>query len=394
MAIFVTGATGYLGSYVVSGLLREHRDRVAVLVRAPDHEQARRRLWNALQLQCAWPEFQNFLETRIDVYLGDITLPRLGLTEDAYAQLVEATQSIVHIAASLNRKSAKACLNVNLRGSLEVLKLARAAHLAHGLARFSDVSTTAVAGARSSETVYEDAAIDWDRSDYDPYARTKKFAEHMLHELLPDVSTIVFRPSIVLGDSRFAETTQFDMVRAFALLARLPVLPFDPNWRLDIVPADYVGRAIVELHQRARAQHGIYHLSSGADSLTYQQIIDQLTLHGRPLRPRFLPRWNRTFERSVSALSNTPREWGAAGPAALLKVFLPYLCFDTVFDNSRVVSALGRRPAPFPSYATRLLEFAVDHDFAYPYQPWPLATAADGGEPRVVSARAQPASAP
>jgi thioester reductase-like protein len=394
MAIFVTGATGYLGSYVVSGLLREHHDRVAVLVRAPDHEQARRRLWNALQLHCAWPEFHSFLESRIDIYLGDITLPRLGLTDDAYARLVEDTQSIVHIAASLNRKSAKACLNVNLRGSLEVLKLARAAHVAHGLVRFSDVSTTAVAGTRSGELVSEDAAIDWDRSDYDPYARTKKFAEHMLHELLPDVSTLVFRPSIVLGDSRFAETTQFDMVRAFALLARLPVLPFDPSWRLDIVPADYVGRAIVELHQRARPQHSIYHLSSGADSLTYQQIIDHLTLHGRQLQPRFVPRWNRAFERGVAALSNTPRGWGAAGPAALLKVFLPYLCFDTVFDNSRVVSALGKRPAPFASYATRLLEFAVDHDFQYPYQPWsPAPFAADGGEAPVASASAE-ASAP
>lgn len=392
MAIFVTGATGYLGSYVISGLLREHRGRVAVLVRAQDLAQARRRLWTSLQLHWAWPEFQELL-ARIDIYLGDITLPRLGQTSAVYAQLVADTQSIIHIAASLNRKSAKTCLNVNLRGSLEVLKLARAAHAAHGLARFSDVSTTAVAGTRSGETVQEDAAIDWDRSDYDPYARTKKFAEHMLHELLPDVPSIVFRPSIVLGDSRFAETTQFDMVRAFALLARFPLLPFNPDWRLDIVPADYVGRAIVELHQRPRVQHGIYHLSSGADSLTYQQIIDRLSLHGRALRPRFVPHWNRAFERLVSAASNTPRDWGAAGPASLLKVFLPYLCFDTVFDNSRVVSALGQRPASFVSYATRLLEFAVDHEFAYPYQPWP-GLAADGGDTPFAASRRQPVSAP
>lgn len=391
MAIFVTGATGYLGSYVVAGLLRDHRERLALLVRAPDLEQARRRLWTSLQLHCAWAEFESFLDSRIDLYLGDITLPRLGLSDAHYAQLVADTQSIIHIAASLNRKSAKTCLNVNLRGSLEVLKLAQAANAAHGLRRFSDVSTTAVAGMRSNETVYEDSAIDWDRSDYDPYARTKKFAEHMLHELLPGVSQVVFRPSIVLGDSRFAETTQFDMVRAFALLARMPVLPFNPDWRLDIVPADYVGRAIVTLHQRAGAVEGRYHLSSGADSLTYRQIIEQLALHGRSLRPRFVPRWNRTFERAVSALSNTPREWGAAGPAALLKVFLPYLCFDTVFDNSRVVTALGAKPAPFAAYATRLLEFAVDHDFRYPFAAWPevgsaLGLAADGGETHAASA--------
>jgi thioester reductase-like protein len=393
MAIFVTGATGYLGSYVVYGLLREHRERLALLVRASDRAQAEQRLWHALQLHCSFPEFESYLD-RIDVYLGDITSPQLGLAGDAYADLVSSTESIIHIAASLNRKSAKACLNVNLRGSLEVLKLARAAHDQHGLARFSDVSTTAVAGTRSSEIVREDAAIDWNRSDYDPYARTKKFAEHMLHELLPDVPSIVFRPSIVLGDSRFAPTTQFDMVRAFALLARLPVLPFDPLWRLDIVPADYVGRAIVTLHRRPRVEHGVYHLSSGADSLTYRQIVDSLSLHGKPLTPRFLPRWNRAFERLVNALANTPRDWGAAGAASLLKVFLPYLCFDTVFDNTRVVTALGESPAPFASYATPLLEFAVDHKFQYPYQPWPSADN-DGrnSEVRVVAPAAESVSA-
>jgi thioester reductase-like protein len=370
MSILITGSTGYLGSYVVSGLLHKSDERLALLVRAPDKSQAVRRLWNALQLHMGWAEFQRDAAPRFDVYLGDITAPLLGLSEADYARLVRETQSVIHIAASLNRKSAKTCLNVNLRGSLAVLKLAQAAHAAHGLRRFSDVSTTAVAGTRSGETVYEDSAIDWERSDYDPYARTKKFAEHMLHELLPGVSQLVFRPSIVLGDSRFADTTQFDMVRAFALLARLPVLPFDPSWRLDIVPADYVGRAIVGLHQSEHAAHGCYHLSSGSASLTYQQIIDGLRLHGKQLKPRFVPGWNRAFERSVQALAATPRNWGAAGAASLLKVFMPYLCFDTVFDNQRVVAALGDKPAPFNSYASPLLDFAVDHDFSYPYRPW------------------------
>ncbi len=65
-------------------------------------------------------------------------------------------------------------------------------------------------------------SIDWTRSDYDPYARTKKFCEHMVRQLLADVPRTIFRPSIVLGDSRRAETNQFDMVRAFVFLAGLP----------------------------------------------------------------------------------------------------------------------------------------------------------------------------
>jgi thioester reductase-like protein len=371
VSIFITGSTGYIGSYVLAGLLRGHAERLALLVRAADQRQAQERLWRALQLHMDFAEFRALISERCDLYLGDITEPELGLGARGFARLAGKTGSIIHIAASLNRKSDKACLNVNLRGSLQVLKLARAAHASHGLRRISEVSTTAVAGTRSGELVYEDAAIDWQRSDYDPYARTKKFAEHMLHELLPDVSRIVFRPSIVLGDSRFAATTQFDMVRAFVILAQLPVLPFQPKWRLDIVPADYVGRAIVELHQRASSEHGCYHLSAGQDALCYRQIVQSLRLRGRRLRHWFVPALHPAFDALVNGTARTPAAWGVARPAALLKVFMPYLCFDTVFDNTRVVRALGERPKPFSEYASRLLDFAVDHGMTYPYKPWP-----------------------
>src|SRR5205807_7601344 len=132
-----------------------------------------------------------------------------GLADDDYGRLVQTTDSVIHCAASLNRKSEKACLNVNLRGTLEVVKLALHARNEHGLRRFSHVSTVAVAGKRSNEVVTEDKSIEWDRSDYDPYARTKKFCEHMIRQLLPDTPKTIFRPSIVLGDSRYPQTTQF-----------------------------------------------------------------------------------------------------------------------------------------------------------------------------------------
>jgi len=176
---------------------------------------------------------------------------------------VDTTDSLIHCAASLNRKSEKQCLNVNLRGTLEVIQLARRAQNRHGLRRYSHVSTVAVAGKRQNEIVTEDAAIDWSRSDYDPYARTKKFCEHMANQLLADVPKTIFRPSIILGDSLRGETSQFDMVQAFHVLAQMPVLPLRPDDKIDIVPADYVGKAIVNIHQKDAPAHGIYHLSSG-----------------------------------------------------------------------------------------------------------------------------------
>lgn len=372
MAIFLTGATGYIGSYVASGLLDQFPGaRLALLVRAKDPAEAEQRLWKSMQLHMDFPRFIELVRTRCDLYLGDLTLPGLGLDAAARERLVRTMDSVLHCAASLNRKSSKSCFNVNLRGTLSVIKLARDAHDQHGLRRFTDISTVAVAGERKHEVVAEDATIDWSRSDYDPYARTKKFCEHMLHELLPDVSNLVLRPSIVLGDSRFPETTQFDMVRAFVMLAKMPLLPFHPDWRLDIVPVDYVSRAIVTLHQQDDLPHGAYNLSAGTAALTYRQVVDAMRRAGHPVRHRFLPGLNGAFNRVVDTAVGTPRKWGLSLPASLLKVFLPYLTFDTVFDNRRVALALGEAPASFDRYAYGLYRFAVDNNFSYPYRPWP-----------------------
>src|SRR5216684_159100 len=263
MAIFLTGSTGYLGSYLATGLFRGHRDSLNLLVRAKNQQEGRERLWQLLQLHMEFPEFQQHLATRVRIFLGDLTNPKFGLADDDYHALVGSTDSLIHCAASLNRKSEKQCLNVNLRGTLEVIQLARRAQDRHGLRRYSHVSTVAVAGKRKDEVVTEDKAIDWERSDYDPYARTKKFCEHMANRWLPDVPKTIFRPAIVLGDSRRPETSQFDMVQAVHFLARMPVLPLRPHDRIDIVPANYVGKAVVTIHQKDAPAHGIYHLSSG-----------------------------------------------------------------------------------------------------------------------------------
>jgi thioester reductase-like protein len=369
MAIFLTGATGYIGAYVAAGILEGHKDGLNLLVRSKNTHDAEARLWHAMQLHMEFLRFRGFLASRLRIFRGDLTSGHFGLAPEDYRALVNSTDSVIHCAASLNRKSEKSCLNVNLRGTLEVIQLARRAHDAHGMRRFSQVSTVAVAGKRQDEVVTEDAAIDWDRSDFDPYARTKKFCEHMVRELLPDLPRTVFRPSIVLGDSRRAETTQFDMVKAFVFLAGLPALPFRPDDRVDIVPADYVSDAIVTLHQKAQPAHEIYHLSSGTGSQTFKELTDALSAAQKKMGPVYMPGLERTFSGSVNFLSN--RGGGIGHGASLMKVFLPYLVWNTVFDNSRVAAELGRSPEPFSKYSYPLLQFSKENHFAYPYQEWP-----------------------
>jgi thioester reductase-like protein len=376
VAIFLTGGTGYIGAHVAANLLDQHDATLNLLVRGRDPRDAELRLWNALQLHLPFPRFFDYLQAKIRIFRGDLTSPQFGLAPDDYDRLVHTTDSVIHCAASLNRKSEKNCLNVNLRGTLEVVQLARRSQYYHGLRRFSNVSTVAVAGKRSHEIVAEDRSIEWARSDYDPYARTKKFCEHMVRELLPDVPLTIFRPSIVLGDSRYPQTTQFDMVRSFVFLAGLPVLPFRPHDKIDIVNVDFVADAISTLHMKANPAHDTYHLSSGNGAQSFQELTRALAGEQNRRGPVFLPILEKPFSSIVTALAN--REGPVGHGAALMKVFLPYLIWNTVFDNTRVTTEMGREPAPFSQYSFPLLRFSREHNFEYPYQPWPESTKAGG----------------
>jgi thioester reductase-like protein len=376
VAIFLTGSTGYIGAHVAANLLSQHDATVNLLVRGRDPRDAELRLWNAIQLHMPFPAFYEYLQAKIRIFRGDLTSPQFGLDPADYDRLVHTTDSVIHCAASLNRKSEKACLNVNLRGTLEVVQLARQSQYYHGLRRFSNVSTVAVAGKRSHEVVTEDRSIEWDRSDYDPYARTKKFCEHMVRELLPDVPLTTFRPSIVLGDSRYSETTQFDMVRSFVFLAGLPVLPFRPHDKIDIVNVDFVADAITTLHMKQNPAHDTYHLSSGNDSQTFQELTRALAKEQNVRGPLFLPILEGPFTSIVSILANRKGRVGLG--ASLMKVFLPYLTWNTVFDNLRVVAEMGRKPVPFSHYSFPLLRFSRQHNFTYPYQQWPTSAKLGG----------------
>jgi thioester reductase-like protein len=375
MTVFLTGATGFLGSYVVDLLLKETDAELALLTRARSREEGVEKLWKALQLHMDGDAFYRALE-RIRFIGGDLTEPGLGISAEDRAYVVANAESVLHIAASLNRKSEKSCLNHNLRGTLSVIQLAQAIHAKKGLRRFSHVSTVAVAGQRDREVVQEDLAIDWDRSDYDPYGRTKKFCEHMVRSLMPsDVALTFFRPSIVMGDSRFPETTQFDMVRAFCVLADLPVIPFRGDVRMDIVNADWVGRAIATLHMKAETEHQIYHLSSGLASKTADEIAGALVRDTGRKPPRFSVALEKPFAFTMDQLASLKSRNPATLVGSLFKVFLPYITYDTVFDNARAVDEVGVAPVPFTSYCGGLYRFAKGHSYAYPYRPLPPAPA-------------------
>jgi thioester reductase-like protein len=368
--VFLTGATGFLGSYVLDLYLRETDAKLLVLTRAKNRAEALEKLWKGLQMHMDASTFWE-LEGRMEVVSGDISMPKLGMDAATYDRVAKSAEAILHIAASLNRKSDKACLNNNLKGTLSVIQLARAAQEHHGLRRFGEVSTTAIAGKRWSETIAEDDALDWDRSDYDPYARTKKFCEHMVNELLPDVPHTVFRPATVMGDSRHPRTTQFDMVRAFNTVFDLPVFPIRPDARVDIVNADWVGRAMFEIFRDdAKAKHSIYHLSSGTASPVAKDIAKAMSGAGRR-PPVMVPQLLGATQTAFDLIAGLPQKNTLTFIGSLFKVFLPYITFDTVFENDRACEAIGKKPVSFLEYGPAFAEWCREQKYEFPYVALP-----------------------
>ena len=164
------------------------------------------------------------------------------------------------------------------------------------------------------------------------------------------------------------------MVRAFVFLAGLPVLPFRPTDQIDIVPVDYVADAIATLHMKTNPAHEIYHLSAGTSSETFVELTDALAKAQGKRGPVFLPGLERPSSRMIHALAGRAGKIG--GLATLLKVFLPYLVWNTVFDNTRVSAEMGRSPAPFSQYCYPLLRFTRARDV---YLRRPLRSPAGGG---------------
>lgn len=370
MAIFITGATGYLGSYATEWLLRNSDHELALLVRAADYDEGAERLWRAMQLHMDADEFHRHLD-RICFICGELSEPGLGVSRADYDWLISNAESVLHAAASPDLRSESACVEHNLRGTLSVIKLGRAIQEDHPLRRFSLVSTVGVAGERPGAVVMEDEPLDWSRPDFNAYTRTKRFCEHMVTELLSDVPCLHLRPSSVIGDSRFPETTQFDLIRAICALCEWPVVPFNPDVRLDIVNADWAGHGIGELHLREDLAHDTFHLSAGTESRTLGEIAAAVSAGVGKRSPRFASLLARPLEHVSGLLERAPTEGVVRRIGALLSTFIPYVTTDLVYDNTRAVNALGTPPTPFTSYGAEPCAYGKSVNFAFPYRPLP-----------------------
>ncbi|MEA2427301.1 MAG: hypothetical protein QOF37_929, partial [Thermoleophilaceae bacterium] len=230
--IFLTGFPGFIGSRLAGRLLSEDGEvRIAALVEPKMAGRAR--------------EAAGRLDggDRIEVIEGDISKFDLGIPHEQWERLRAETTAAYHLAAIYNLAvPLDIAQQVNVEGTGNVLNLLRKAER---LERLNYVSTAYVAGDRHG-VVYEHE-LNLGQRFKNHYESTKFQAEVWVRSLMDEIPTTVYRPAIVVGDSKSGETQKFDgpyyMLRTVAVAAarHMPIPQFGAaNAPFNVVPVDFV----------------------------------------------------------------------------------------------------------------------------------------------------------
>ncbi len=357
--ILLTGATGFLGSQIARLLLRDTGHRLAVLVRGRDEADARRRLE---RVWADWPETETAVASgRVQVLPGDLSRPGLGLDPEACAELARTVTHVIHAAAELQLDGElEALRRINVKGTARLLELARAAHADHGLERFAHVSTAYVAGGRTGEVAEGELT---DRYGFaNAYEQTKYEGELRVREAMRELPVSVFRPGMVVGDSRTGEIRAFNTVYVplrLYLSGRLRLIPARPDLPLNLVPVDYVAGAIARLAFDPRAAGLTFHLTVASERLPKARELLQAArrwatgeLGEAPPPARFVP---------LQALARLPGAARLGVPASLLA----YFSEDRRFRRDNVERLLGPYAPDWGAILPRLLDYAVSRGFLH-----------------------------
>src|SRR3954454_21300623 len=230
--IFLTGFPGFIGSRLAGRPLKDDPEvRIAALVESKMADKAR--------------EAAGRIEggDRIEVMPGDISEIDLGLTDEQQQRLQAETTVAYHLAAIYNLAvPLDIAQKVNVEGTGNVLQLLRRCEK---LERHNYVSTAYVAGDRHGVVYEHELNLGQDFKNH--YESTKFQAEVWVRSLMDQIPTTIYRPAIVVGDSRTGETQKFDgpyyMLRtvSVAVQRHMPIPQFGAaNAPFNVVPVDFV----------------------------------------------------------------------------------------------------------------------------------------------------------
>jgi len=363
-AVMITGASGFLGTLVTRLILEQKDHPIYVIVRGRDLYDAKKRL---KRIWWDWPELVEEIDRRIEVFVGDLSLPQLGLDDAAYRDLAAKVRTIIHLAADIRLNEPLEELRIsNVNSVRNLLELARDIHRYHGLDRFSYVSTAYVAGRRKGIVTEEELTDRYGFSN--SYELSKYEGESLVREARKEFPVTIFRPGMVVGDSKTGAVKTFNTMYfplRLYLTGKLKFFPVDPSLKINMVPSDCVSEAITKLTFDPKAEGLNFHLTLPEEKLPTVREMILFTrewaaerLHVRLPAPIFLPvsvsrfQWLGHFFQEKSAVRS-------------LLSLSSYLKEDRIYQRDNLDRLLGANQSDWHDFFPQLLTYAVDHGFMH-----------------------------
>ncbi len=312
--IFLTGVTGFVGTFLLAELLTQTKADIYCLVRTPSVTEGQHKIQQALEKAYLWqPEFQ----ARIKVLPGDLAQPQLGLDKATFAHLAGQIDVIYHNGAAVNMLYPYEALQAtNVQGTREIIRLAttdkiKTLHYISTLSVFSHKGETLVQRVREQDNIDE-----YHKYVRGGYAQSKWVAEKLVSIARSrGLPVVIYRPGRITGHSQTgawqADDTLSVMIRGCIQLGMSPAFASET---LEMMPVDYVCQAIVALARRKASLGQAFHLYSPATTKV-KEVIEWIRNAGYQIQQVEYPVWQAALARS-----------SAAGPdnalAPLLEVFL------------------------------------------------------------------------
>jgi len=355
----VVGATGFVGRELVYRLLNTSSDHITVLLRAGSdgtspHTRMARILATLGVNESQW-------QHRINIINSDLSQPSLGLDDQQVSQLCRWQNMYVHLAANTQfDASMDDALSTNLHGVMHALELAELLHARGALSAFGYVSTAYVHG---NKTGLVDVNTPLDPNVLrNNYEHSKCLAEQHVRQWLHKLPIVIFRPSIVVGDSAtgraYGSSTVYWALKRY--LRGQSRFFAHGSARLDIVPVDYVVEAMQFLLLDPRSVNQCYPLVAGQyGDITLLHLAQTAGRHfGRPTPKLVEPDRLLKLTKILTRVSVADQMF-----AKQMLAYLPYFSKNPRFDASSTDAALlGSgiiRPA-FDDYAQQLMQHCIE----------------------------------
>ncbi|HEY1357818.1 MAG TPA: SDR family oxidoreductase [Thermoleophilaceae bacterium] len=347
--VLLTGFPGFIGRRLANRLAEDGASLVALV--EPRMADAARK---------AAPEGVEVLE-------GDITEQRLGLSDSDWDRLAAELTTVFHLAAVYDLAvPAEIAQRVNVDGTGNVLELCVACEK---LERLNYVSTAYVAGARSG-VVYEHE-LSLGQRFKNHYESTKFQAEVWVREEMNRVPTTIYRPAIVVGDSRTGETQKFDgpyfMLRVVSVSERhnIPLAQFGrAEAPFNVVPVDFVVDALVAAGSEPEAVNQTLHLVD-PEPVTAVELLRILASEYGGAAPSY--RIPASLVANMLRFGAVRRVFGGAPRESIV-----YLNHPVRFDTRRTREVLARAGLSVPrfeDYAPAMVRYYREHEDDPSYLP-------------------------